>query len=67
MFDYGLSLMCGTDIPVPECQLVIHQPSIREISLIGERNFFIGAQTLCISKNKLISEDKTGLENTTNF
>ena len=59
--------MCGTDIPVPECQLIIHQPSIKEISLIGERNFFIGAQTLCVSKNKLISEDKTGLENTTNF
>ena len=67
MFDYNLSLMCGTDIPVPELQIVIHQPTIREIALVGESTFFKGAQTLCIDKNKIFSEDKTGLADTNNF
>ena len=31
--DIRLALMCGTDIPLPECQLVIHQPRIKEIAL----------------------------------
>ena len=64
--DIRLSLMCGTDIPVPECQLVIHQPKVKEIALIGERDFFTGIQTMCIDK-RLLSQDKTLLENTTNF
>jgi hypothetical protein len=34
--DYRLALMAGTDIPIPECQLTLHQPSIREIAFIGE-------------------------------
>ena len=49
--DKRLALMCGTDIPVPECQLTIHQPLIKEISLLGEQDFFIGVQSLCIDKN----------------
>ena len=40
--DKRLALMCGTDIPVPECQLFIHQPRIKEIALIGEADFFSG-------------------------
>jgi hypothetical protein len=43
MFDYRLAMMCGTDLPVPECQIVIHQPKIKEIALLGEQDFFIGA------------------------
>ena len=64
--DKRLALMCGTDIPVPECQLTIHQPRIKEISLLGEQDFFIGVQSLCIDKN-LLSEDKGLLSNTNNF
>lgn len=48
--DYRLALMCGIDLPVPELQLVIHQPKIKEIALIGEQDFFTGAQCLCINK-----------------
>jgi hypothetical protein len=40
--DIRLALMCGTDIPVPECQLIVHQPRIKEISYIGESDFFAG-------------------------
>lgn len=58
--------MCGTDIPVPECQLVIHQPRIKEISYIGEQDFFVGAQCLCLNKTMFI-EDKNVLSNTNNF
>ena len=64
--DKRLALMCGTDIPVPECQLTIHQPRIKEISLLGEQDFFIGVQSFCIDKN-LLPEDKGLLSNTNNF
>ena len=64
--DTRLALMCGTDIPVPECQLVIHQPCIKEIALIGEREFFTGVQTFCIDK-RIFDQDKFILENTNNF
>ena len=67
MIDYGLSLMCGTDIPVPECQITIHQPRIKEIALIGEKNFFVGAQSLCVNKSVIVSEDESVLDNTSNF
>lgn len=66
MMDIRLALMTGVDIPIPECQLVIHQPTIREISYIGEQDFFIGAQTICLNKDMIV-EGKTLLENTTNF
>lgn len=65
--DYKLGLMCGTDLPIPEIPLVIHQPRIKEIALIGERDFFIGAQCLCINKNALMIQGKSDLEETTNF
>lgn len=65
-YDIRLSLMCGTDIPIPECQLVIHQPTLKEIALIGEDAFFTAIQTLSINKN-MISQGETLLENTNNF
>lgn len=66
MFDYRLALMTGVDIPIPELQLVIHQPTIKEISMVGEQDFFIGIQVLCINKNTYI-QDESLLANTTNF
>ena len=64
--DIRLALMCGIDIPIVECQLIIHQPKIKEIAFIGEQNFFTGVQTLCIDKKMLI-QDKGLLESTNNF
>lgn len=64
--DIRLALMCGTDIPIPELQITIHQPSIKEISYIGEQDFFIGLQTLTINKN-LFTQGNSLLESTTNF
>lgn len=64
--DYRAALICGVDIPLIECQLIAHQPKINEIALVGETNFFIGLQTLCLYKT-LFVEDKTLLDTINNF
>lgn len=61
-----LALMCGSDIPIPECQITIHQPTLNEIALIGDADFFTGVQTLCVNKN-MIAQGETLLTNTNNF
>ena len=64
--DTRLALMCGTDFPVPECQLTIHQPRIKEIALIGETDFFSGIQCLCLNKTMFV-QDESLLATTSNF
>ena len=66
MFDIRLALMTGVDIPIPECQLTLHQPTIKEISMIGEQTFFIAAQVLCVDKMNYI-EDERALDIVNNF
>lgn len=66
MRDNRLALMTGIDIPIPECQLIVHQPSLTDIAFIGETEFFIGMQCLCISKNMMI-QDESLLASTNNF
>ena len=62
-----LALMTGVDIPVVELQITIHQPTIKEISYIGEQIFFTGLQTLIINKNILASQGNSLLQDITNF
>lgn len=64
--DIRLALMTGVDIPIPECQLIIHQPTIKEISYIGETDFFIGVQTLGLNKTMFL-QDKDVLDDVNNF
>jgi hypothetical protein len=64
--DVNLALMAGTDIPIPELQLTLHQPKLKEIAYIGEMDFFTGVQCLCLHKSMFI-KDKDGLEDVTNF
>ena len=64
--DIRLALMCGSDIPIPECQLTIHQPRIEEISYIGEKDFFTGVQCLCLNKSMFV-KDESLLDTTNNF
>ena len=64
--DIRLALMSGIDIPIENCQLIAHQPRIKEIAFLGEKKFNMGLQTLCINKN-MISEDKLVLQNINNF
>lgn len=58
--------MTGVDIPIVECKIILHQPTIEEISFIGETEFFIGVQTLCLNKSMFI-EDKNDLNDISNF
>lgn len=58
--------MTGVDIPIPELQLVLHQPTIKEISMLGEKDFFIALQFLCLHKNNYI-KDEFLLQQVTNF
>lgn len=64
--DIRLALMTGVDIPIPSCRLVVHQPSIKEISMIGETDFFVAAQCLTIEKSMHI-KDESLLSTTSNF
>lgn len=62
-----LLLLSGNDIPIEELNLLFHPPTIKEIAYIGEDRFFSGCEFLRFSKNKLSSEDRSHLENITNF
>jgi hypothetical protein len=62
-----LRLLTGIDIPLIEIGVTIHQPTIREISLIGEEQFFIGCEFINFSKEQLVSEDKKSLEQFSDF
>lgn len=64
--DIRLALMAGTDIPIPECQLVIHQPRIKEIAYLGETNFLTAAQCLCLYKSMFKNQESL-LEDVSNF
>lgn len=66
MYNINVALMTGIDIPLPMCQLTLHQPSIREIGMIGEEDFFVGIQTLGLYKSMFV-EDKDVLDEISNF
>ena len=61
-----LALIAGVDIPIPECQTAIHQPTIKEIAYIGENTFFNGVQCLCIQKT-MVLDNQEMLDQMTNF
>ena len=65
--DLLLGLMCGIDLPIPELQTTIHQPKIKEIAFVGEKDFFLGVQCLCIDKNIIANQGESLLVNTNNF
>lgn len=64
--DIRAALITGIDIPIPECQLILYQPSIKELSYLGEDNLFSAIHLLCLEKEQLI-EDKNILSQLNNF
>lgn len=62
-----LGLLAHNDVPFPQGRVTLHQPSVKEIGYIGEEYFFTGCQVLTFTKDRLIDEDKSGLENASNF
>ena len=68
-----LTLLSGIDIPIPELKVNIHQPTIREIAYVGERDFYHAASILRVDGEELAlredmtDEDKSFLLSQTNF
>lgn len=62
-----LLLLSKNDIPFPQARVNIHQPTLREISFIGEESFHIGCQFLNFSIDNITFEDKSSLSNKTDF
>ena len=48
--------MTGVDIPLPTLELTIHVPTIKEIALMGEVNFFQAVQYICLDKDSVIQD-----------
>ena len=67
MNNNDLLLLSGNDIPFVKAQIVIHQPTIKEIAFIGEESFFIGCELINFSKNNLLEKDRMNLEDKSNF
>lgn len=53
MKDISLALLTGVDIPVSNPSIVIHQPSICEISMVGELQFMRGVNLLTVDTDRL--------------
>ena len=66
MIDY-LLLLSKNDIPFVEAGVLIHQPTVKEIAFIGQENFFLGCEILNFSKKSLIIQDKTQIEQLSDF
>lgn len=64
--DNRLALMTGIDFPLNDCALIIHQPSIKEISYFGETDFFMGIQLLSVNKS-MCESNGVDLSKVTNF
>lgn len=65
-----LQLMTGIDVPIPDLQVAVHQPTIREISYIGELTYFSVMQAFCFNRDVLLAQNapnKASLEAMNNF
>lgn len=65
--DNELIFLSGADIPFIAGTVTIHQPTIYEISMIGEEALFVGCELLKFSKDTLPDEDKIRLQHYTDF
>ena len=62
-----LLLLSGNDLPFPQAQLTIHQPRLKEIAYITQKQFWPGCEILKFNKENLIDQDKIDLSNMSNF
>ncbi len=62
-----LQLLSGVDVPIIEVGAAVHQPTIRDISYMGELEYFSAMQLLCIDKNTIIASNPTGASNLVNM
>ena len=52
-----LLFLSGQDILIPDTNILFHPPTLKEIALMGERNFFLGCGLLNMSKEKFLDSD----------
>lgn len=64
---HKLLLDTKTDIPFPAAQVTIYQPSITEIGLLGEPQFFVAVNSLTKDYKSMKFEDNFDLDSLTNF
>ena len=63
-----LVLQTGAEIPFMTGRLIIHQPTLYEIGLIGgEKPFWQGCDILSVDKKNIATMDKNVIDNNTNF
>lgn len=62
-----LQLLSGADIPYPEAGVLVHQPTIKEIGMIGQQAFFGGCQVWRFTKENLPVQDRMNLSSVSNF
>lgn len=55
-----LALMTGVDIPIPQLAASLHQPTIGEISYLGENKYFSALSLLCFNKDMMIASNPKG-------
>ena len=55
-----IKLLTGVDIPIPELGATLHQPTILEISYIGEMEYFGVMQLLGFDKNVIVAGNPQG-------
>lgn len=67
MNDISLALMTGIDIPCLALSTVFHQPTIKDISYVGETDFFTGVQCLLINRKLITIQGNFDLDNLSNF
>ena len=60
-------MQTGGDVPFLTAGVTIHTPTLKEIGLIGEKDFFIGCHFLMFDKDSLSDKDKFNLENKSDF
>lgn len=62
-----LLLLSGAEVPFLKGGISIHQPTLKEISMINESAFLYGSRSLVFSKDNLPEKDKVGLEDKSDF
>lgn len=62
-----LLFQSNNDVPFLEAKVVVHQPTIKEIALIGEDVFFRGSELLTLSKENIPNVGKNDLKGFSNF
>lgn len=70
----SLTLIAGIDIPIPSIGISVHQPTLKEIAFLGEKDFYEAAQHIVINAQEmarrmenLTEEDKIAISELSNF